>query len=403
MRALAIPRTTIAGWRRSSPRKIVAAESMGLDGAALHMRVAELERRIQTLTMVLGLLLTLVRVSRARLDGRRLPDGDDKAALLRAVERARCGLPLRSVLRIIGLSSTRYWAWKRASECNLDDEGCCPKSRPMSLTPDEVQVLREMTTAPEYRHVSTSTLAILAQRLGRVYAAPATWCRYVRDRGWRRPRKRVHPAAPKEGVRASKPDELWHADTTVIRLLDGRKVYLRAVIDNYSRRVLAWWLGASPEPAATAALLLEAANGMNRAPNKATPLSVMVDGGTENFNRAVDQVVTEGVLKRILAQTDIAASNSMIEAFFRIAKHNWIFLNDLDTMATVRRLMKFYVMEYNARLPHSALGGRTPDEVYLDRQADVPEKLAAARVAARAARLEANRARQCEACVPPLS
>ena len=51
--------------------------------------------------MVLGLLLMLVRVSRARLDGRRLRDGNDKAAVLHAVERARSTLPLRSVLRII--------------------------------------------------------------------------------------------------------------------------------------------------------------------------------------------------------------------------------------------------------------------------------------------------------------
>ena len=103
---------------------------MGLGGIDPHLKVAELERRVRTLTMVLGLLLMLVRVSRARLDGKRLPDGDDKAALLRAVERARSTLALRSVLRIIGLSATRYWVWKRISECTLDDEDSCPKSRP---------------------------------------------------------------------------------------------------------------------------------------------------------------------------------------------------------------------------------------------------------------------------------
>ena len=43
----------------------------------------------------------------------------------------------------------------------------------------------------------------------------------------------------------------------------------------------------------------------------------MVDGGVENFNEAVDELVGEGLLRRILAQTDIAASNSMVEAFFR--------------------------------------------------------------------------------------
>jgi len=44
----------------------------------------------------------------------------------------------------------------------------------------------------------------------------------------------------KQGVRATKPNEYWHIDVTIIKLLDGTKVYLHAVIDNLSRRILAW-------------------------------------------------------------------------------------------------------------------------------------------------------------------
>src|SRR5262245_23604840 len=97
-----------------------------------------------------------------------------------------------------------------------------------------------MVTAPEYGHVPTSTLAVLAQRLNTVSASPSTWYRLVRTYGWRRPRLRIHPAKPKVGLRTSGPDEIWHIDTTVIRLLDGTRAYLHAVIDNFSRRILAW-------------------------------------------------------------------------------------------------------------------------------------------------------------------
>jgi putative transposase len=51
-----------------------------------------------------------------------------------------------------------------------------------------------MVTALKYRHVPTGTLAVLAQRLGKVWASPSTWCRLVRKFGWRHPRLRVHPA-----------------------------------------------------------------------------------------------------------------------------------------------------------------------------------------------------------------
>ena len=78
-----------------------------------------------------------------------------------------------------------------------------------------------MVTSPDYRHVPTGTLALLAQRLGEVCASRSTWYRLVRKFGWRRPRLRVHPAKPKLGLRTTRADEMWHIDTTVIRLLDG--------------------------------------------------------------------------------------------------------------------------------------------------------------------------------------
>ena len=55
------------------------------------------------------------------------------------------------------------------------------------------------------------------------------------------PRLRIHPAKPKVGLRTMQANEMWHIDTTVIRLLDGTRAYLHAVIDNFSRRS---WRGA---------------------------------------------------------------------------------------------------------------------------------------------------------------
>jgi transposase InsO family protein len=65
-------------------------------------------------------------------------------------------------------------------------------------------------------------------------------------------------------VRAAKPDGLWHVDMTVIRLLDGTKVYLHAVIDNFSRRILAWRVTENFSVATTVAALQEADLGAAR-------------------------------------------------------------------------------------------------------------------------------------------
>jgi putative transposase len=252
-----------------------------------------------------------------------------------------------------------------------------------------------MVTSEEYRHVPTGTLALLAQRLGKVFASRSTWYRLVSRYQWRRPRKRLHPSQPKVGIRASGPNEVWHVDTTLIRLLDGSRGYLCAIIDNFSRRILAWKVSARFDPMTTAELLVQAAAGL--ADQQPT---LLADGGVENCNSAVDRLVQSGLLKRLLAQTEIAFSNSLIESWWRALKHQWLYLNSLDTIATLEKLVGFYISEHNTRLPHSAFRGQTPDEMYFGTGQRIPEKLEAARQSARRKRLETNRKVTCQQCAP---
>ena len=93
----------------------------------------------------------------------------------------------------------------------------------------------------------------------------------------------------------------------------------------------------------------------------------------------------------------------MIEAFWRSMKHQWLFLNTLDSVAAARRLVTFYVQAHNSQIPHSALRGRTPDEVYFGRGEEVSSELSAAKRAAREARLTANREALCSECSGAMS
>jgi len=392
---LGVPRSTAAGWRRGSGVPVFAAPDAAPPEEALVAEVARLRRRVQRLRALLRVLLAVVRVFGIDLARRRVPEGEGKRRLLRAIDRAREALSLRRVLRVASLSPSRYHSWRgAAASCQLDDRGSCPRSSPHWLTAEEIRRVREMVTSQDYRHVPTGTLAWLAQRAGRVFASASTWYRLVRDRGWRRPRARVHPARPTEGIRATKPNDVWHVDTTILRLLDGTRAYLHAVIDNFSRRILAWRLAERFEPANAVAVLLEA----GRAAGHEGVPTVVADKGVENRNGDVDALIASGLLRRVLAQTEIRQSNSMIEAWWKTLKHQWLYLHQLDTFATLRRLVAYYVVEHNGRLPHSAFAGQTPDEMYFGTGADVPAQLDAARKAARQRRLEENRAQSCPAC-----
>ena len=144
---------------------MVTHSALGMSETALEAKIFFLERRIEILTSVMRLLLVLVRVMDSRLARRRLPDGNNKAAILKAVERASTTIGVRASLRIIGLSRSRCFAWRRGEQqCALDDVSTCPRLRPTRLTAAEVATMKEMATSSEYRHVPTTTLARLAQR-----------------------------------------------------------------------------------------------------------------------------------------------------------------------------------------------------------------------------------------------
>ena len=75
---------------------------------------------------------------------------------------------------------------------------------------------------------------------------------------------------------------------------------------------------------------------------------------------------------------------------WRALKHQWLFMNSLCDLATLRKLVAFYVEEHNTQLPHSAFRGQTPDEMYLGTGEHVVANLEASKVVARQARFEAN-------------
>src|SRR5262249_28443852 len=124
---------------------------------------------------------------------------------------------------------------------------------------------------------------------------------------------------------------------------------------------LAWRVAETFAPVNSVAVLVE--TGRAAAASETTPV-VLADAGVENGNAQGDELITTGVLRRVLAFTELKFSNSMIEAWWRSLKHQWLYLHFLNSVTTVRRLVEFYVHERNRVLPHSAFREQTPDERY---------------------------------------
>jgi len=393
---LNIPSSTIRSWLHRGVPDVVSSELAGGNHLELLAENRELRRRVALLGAVVGVLVALLRVSKTRIDLERIPESDSKQILLRVIERSKKVMPLTAVLRIARLSPSRYHSWCRATGgCDLKDEPSCPKVVPARLTSEEVETIRGMVEGSEYRFMSIRALALHAQRIGKVFASPSTWYGLVRRKGWKRARKRLYPAKPKIGVRATTPGELLHLDVTIIKLLDGTRTYLHAVIDNYSRRILSWTLEARLGSGATCRVLREAAKPMV---GNAGGSLVVTDAGSENVNRDVDGELENSSLERVLAQIDVTYSNSMIEAFWRSMKHSWLYLHALESESQLRRLIAFYVKAHNELMPHSAFNGQTPDDIYFGTGGAVASELAIGRARARIARMDRNREARCRVC-----
>ena len=124
----------------------------------------------------------------------------------------------------------------------------------------------------------------------------------------------------------------------------------------------------------------------------------MVDGGIENLDKSVDTLVSDGLIRRVIAQVDLRESNSMIERWWRSLKHSWLFFHALDTTTAVRRLVGFYVEHHNQAMPHWAHKGLTPDEVHFGTGDGIRECLRAEHAQARQVRLKVNQEVTCETC-----
>ena len=90
------------------------------------------------------------------------------------------------------------------------------------------------------------------------------------------------------------------------------------MLDNFSRRILAWHLGEKLSPLTTCKILADAAKYL---PTPPPEVAVITDSGIENVNGTVDAALEDRPLRRVLAQIDIVESNSILEAWWHSLRH----------------------------------------------------------------------------------
>ena len=153
------------------------------------------------------------------------------------------------------------------------------------------------------------------------------------------------------------PNKVWSTDITYIKLEKGH-VYLAAIIDWNTKKILSWKLSNTMDVSLTTSILKEA-------------LSLYPK--SEIFNTDQGSQYTASAHVDILKFHDIqismdgkgrATDNICIERFWRSIKYEEIYLNDYKSMNELRYSINQYMEKYNSRRLHSAIGNKTPNEVY---------------------------------------
>ena len=163
------------------------------------------------------------------------------------------------------------------------------------------------------------------------------------------------------------PNQVWAMDITYIPMAKGF-VYLAAVLDWFSRRVLSWRVSITME----ASFCVEALEG-----------ALAEHGKPEIFNTDQGSQFTSAAFTGVLADNKIAISmdgkgawrdNVFVERLWRSIKYEEVYLRAYDSVSEARASIGRYLDFYNGRRPHSSLDGTTPDQAYFT---PLPLRLAA--------------------------
>ena len=172
------------------------------------------------------------------------------------------------------------------------------------------------------------------------------------------PGHRIYPYLLRK-LPITRPNQVWAMDITYIPMARGF-VYLAAVIDWFSRRVLAWRLSITLE----AAFCIEAVEE-----------AIARYGCPEIFNTDQGSQFTSHDFTSVLHKNEIAISmdgkgawrdNVFVERLWRTLKYEEVYLRAYDSVAEARSSIGQYLTFYNGRRPHSGLDRRTPDQAYFN-------------------------------------
>jgi putative transposase len=170
------------------------------------------------------------------------------------------------------------------------------------------------------------------------------------------PQHRIYPYLLK-GVEIDSPNHVWCADVTYIPMRKGF-LYLVAIMDWYSRKVLSWRLSNTLDADFCCEALKEALSTHGK------PAIFNTDQGSQFTSFEFTQILKDAEIRISMDSKGRWMDNVMIERLWRSLKYECVYLHAFETGSEARNGIERWIRRYNEERPHSSLDDRTPHEAY---------------------------------------
>jgi len=161
------------------------------------------------------------------------------------------------------------------------------------------------------------------------------------------------------GLAVERPNQAWAMDITYVPMARGF-VYLAAVVDWFSRRVLSWRVSITMEVEFCLEAVEEALAKHGR------PEIFNTDQGSQFTSAAFTGVLLDNAIAISMDGKGAWRDNVFVERLWRSVKYEEVYLKAYDSVGEARASLGRYLDFYNRKRPHSSLDARTPDRAYFD-------------------------------------
>lgn len=316
---------------------------------------------------------------------------EKKLEILRSVEGS--GVPVTFALAKLDISPSTYYRWRHRFRAGgvpglHDRKPLRDRNWNQLLSEERAKITGVALLYPEWS--SREISCYVADSCG-FTVSESTVYRLLRQAGWIKPKEsRTFPASGEYHTRTKHPNQMWQTDATHLLVKRWGWYYLISVLDDYSRKVLAWRLQTSLDADAFSEVVERAceATGMDRVPIQDRP-KLLSDNGAALISRPFGEYLEARGLGHILSSPYHPQTMGKIERYHRSCKEQ-VNLFVWETPEELEQEVSRFIAFYNERRYHEALGNGTPDDVYFGRRKSILERRARLKEETLARRRAAN-------------